>query len=56
MVNGVYIPSGLLIIGTAIVKIEWLPYAVALAAVLSGFKLFNATRERSPSLAHSQWK
>lgn len=32
-VNGVYIPSGLLIVGIAIIKKEWLPYAVVLAVL-----------------------
>ncbi|EER39434.1 NADH-cytochrome b5 reductase [Histoplasma capsulatum H143] len=36
-----YIPSVLLIFGTAIVKKEWLPYAAALAAILSGWKVFS---------------
>ncbi|KAL2008491.1 hypothetical protein VTN00DRAFT_6685 [Thermoascus crustaceus] len=40
-INGVYIPSLLLVVGTTIVRKEWVPYAVALAAVLSGWKLFN---------------
>ncbi|KAK5139002.1 NADH-cytochrome b5 reductase, partial [Oleoguttula sp. CCFEE 6159] len=41
-VNGIYIPSGLLIVGCAIVKIEWLPYAIALAAMLSGWKIYSS--------------
>ena len=40
-VNGVYIPAGLLIVGIAIVKREWLPYAVALAAVLGAWKVYS---------------
>lgn len=40
-VHGVYIPSALLIVGTAIVKKEWLPYAVALAAILGGWKVYS---------------
>jgi cytochrome-b5 reductase len=40
-INGVYIPVGLLIFGTYIVKKEWLPYAVAVAAVLAAFKLYG---------------
>lgn len=39
-VQGVYIPSALLIVGVAIVKREWIPYAVALAAVLGGWKVY----------------
>jgi cytochrome-b5 reductase len=40
-INGVYIPSALLIFGTFIVKKEFVPYAVALAAILAGLKLFT---------------
>jgi cytochrome-b5 reductase len=39
-VQGVYIPSALLIFGTFIIKKEWLPYAVALAAVLGSYKVW----------------
>lgn len=41
-INGVYIPSALLLVGTAIMKMEWLPYAVVLAAVLGGWKVYNS--------------
>jgi cytochrome-b5 reductase len=37
----VYIPSALLVVGAAVFKSEWLPFAVAIAAVLAGVKLFN---------------
>jgi len=40
-VHGIYIPSALLIVGTAIIKSEWLAYAVALAAILGGWKVYN---------------
>lgn len=40
-INGIYIPSALLIIGCAIVKKEWLPFAVLLAAILSGWKVYS---------------
>jgi len=43
-VNGIYIPSALIIVGTAIVKKEWLPYAAALAAVLSAWKVFSNSK------------
>lgn len=43
-VNGIYIPSGLLIVGVAIVKSEWLPYAVVLAAALGGWKVVNSCK------------
>jgi len=39
--DAIYIPAGLIIFGTAIVKREWLPYAVALAVVLGSFKFYN---------------
>ncbi|KAF7595384.1 NADH-cytochrome b5 reductase [Aspergillus hancockii] len=40
-ITGVYIPSALLVVGAAIFKSEWVPFAVAIAAVLAGVKLFN---------------
>ncbi|PSS28161.1 hypothetical protein M430DRAFT_132397 [Amorphotheca resinae ATCC 22711] len=40
-VDGIYIPSGLLVLGCLIVKREWVPYAVVLAAVISGYKLWS---------------
>jgi len=40
-VNGVYIPSALLIVGTAIMKKEWVLYAAALAVVLGAWKVYN---------------
>ncbi|EEP81488.1 hypothetical protein UREG_06353 [Uncinocarpus reesii 1704] len=40
-VNGVYIPSALLIFGTTIIKKEWVAYATALAFVLSAWKIFS---------------
>ncbi|RDL34338.1 NADH-cytochrome b5 reductase [Venustampulla echinocandica] len=40
-VDGVYIPSGLLVVGCLIVKREWVPYAVVLAVTLSAFKLWS---------------
>ncbi|KAA6411386.1 MAG: NADH-cytochrome b5 reductase 1 [Lasallia pustulata] len=40
-INGLYIPSGLLLVGVAIVKIEWLPYAAGVALILSAWKIFN---------------
>lgn len=43
-INGIYIPSGLLIVGTAICKTEWVPYAVALALVLGGWKVFQSRK------------
>lgn len=40
-VDGVYIPSTLIIVGTLIVKRALLPYAVALAFVLGAWKVYN---------------
>lgn len=40
-INGVYIPSGLLLVGVAIVKKEWLPYAAVVAVLLGAWKLYN---------------
>ncbi|MCJ1410623.1 NADH-cytochrome b5 reductase [Ptychographa xylographoides] len=40
-INGVYIPSGLLLVGCAIVKAEWLPYAVVLVVALGGWKIYS---------------
>lgn len=39
--DGVYIPAGLIVFGTYIMKQEYLPYATALAVVLAGFKFYN---------------
>ena len=41
-INGVYIPSGLLILGVGIVKFEWLPIAVAVSLVLGAWKVYSA--------------
>lgn len=50
-VQGVYIPAALLLVGTAIMKREWLPFAAVLAAVLGGWKVFrNSEFARSRSL------
>jgi cytochrome-b5 reductase len=42
LINGVLIPSVLLLVGTAIVKIEWMPFAVALVGILGAYKVFNS--------------
>jgi cytochrome-b5 reductase len=41
-IDGVYIPSGLLIVGCLIVKREWLPFAVAFSLLLGGWKVYNS--------------
>ena len=40
-VNGIYIPCALLVVGIAILRIQWVPYAVAVAAVLGSIKASN---------------
>jgi hypothetical protein len=50
-VNGVYIPAGLLIVGTAIMKKEWVPFAVVLAAVLGAYKVFSNSEFRSITMS-----
>jgi cytochrome-b5 reductase len=40
-INGIYIPVGLLIFGTFIVKREWVPYAALVAVALGAFKLYG---------------
>ncbi|MCJ1358646.1 MAG: NADH-cytochrome b5 reductase [Icmadophila ericetorum] len=40
-INGVYIPSGLLLVGVAICKIEWLPYAALVALLLGSYKFYQ---------------
>ncbi|EYE96835.1 cytochrome b5 reductase family protein [Aspergillus ruber CBS 135680] len=50
-INGVYIPSALLILGTFLVKQEWLPFAVAIAAVLGGVKLVGGSKPRKVLIA-----
>ncbi len=41
-VDGIYIPAGLLVIGTVIVKREWTPYAVLIALALGVYKYLNS--------------
>ncbi|KAI9799942.1 MAG: NADH-cytochrome b5 reductase [Sarcosagium campestre] len=40
-IHGIYIPVGLLLVGTAIVKIEWLPYAAIVGVILGAWKVYN---------------
>ena len=47
-INGVYIPSGLLILGVGIVKFEWLPFAIAVSLVLGAWKIYGAGQPRFP--------
>ncbi|KAI9887130.1 MAG: NADH-cytochrome b5 reductase [Watsoniomyces obsoletus] len=39
--HGIYIPYALLVVGTAIVRWEWVPYAVVLGAILGAWKLYS---------------
>jgi cytochrome-b5 reductase len=43
-VDGIYIPVGLLVVGTAIVKREWTAYALLLGVALGAIKYFNTRR------------
>ena len=43
-IDGIYIPAGLLVVGTYIVKQEWLPFAVAAALALGGLKFVNSSK------------
>lgn len=49
-VQGIYIPSGLLIVGTFIIKQEWLPYAVALAVALGSWKVWMNSKSSNITL------
>jgi cytochrome-b5 reductase len=40
-IHGIYIPTGLLLVGIYIVRQEWLPYAVGVAVLLGAFKVYN---------------
>lgn len=40
-VDGIYIPAGLLVFGTFIMKRDWVPYAIALAAALGAWKFMT---------------
>jgi cytochrome-b5 reductase len=48
-VDGIYIPLGLLVVGTAIVKREWTPYALVLGIILGAIKYI---RNRTSSPIH----
>lgn len=49
-VNGVYIPSALLLVGIAILKADWTPYAAALALLLGSWKVYT---NRNPPLSEA---
>ena len=44
-INGVYIPSALLLVGCAIVKTDLLPFAIAIVLVLGGWKIYAASKQ-----------
>ncbi len=39
--HGIYIPYTLLVVGTAIVKWNWVPYAVVVGAILGAWKSYS---------------
>lgn len=44
-IDGVYIPSALLVFGCLIVKQEWVPYSIVLALLLGGYKVYSGSRD-----------
>lgn len=40
-IDFVYIPSGLLLFGTLLVKREWLPYSVLVALCLGAYTIYS---------------
>lgn len=52
-INGIYIPSGLLLVGIAIVKKEWLPYAVVVAIILGSWKIYSNRQSDSQYNLHN---
>jgi len=44
--HGLYIPAGLMVVGTAIVKTEWTHYAAGVAALLMAYKVYRGTSRR----------
>ena len=55
-IDGVYIPSGLLIVGCLIVKREWVPYAVVLALVLGGYKAWSNRMYKPRHICQSRFQ
>lgn len=53
-IDGIYIPAGLLVFGTFIVKREWVPYAVVLALALGALKFFRNRKSAVYHLCPSQ--
>jgi len=50
--DGIYIPAALIVLGCAIVKMDWVPYAVALALGLVGLKLWRNSKCYSLLVPH----
>jgi hypothetical protein len=48
-ITGVYVPSAILIVGTAAFKLQWLPLAIAVCAALGGYQFFTNRTRHSPS-------
>ncbi|KAG8165536.1 hypothetical protein KVR01_004088 [Diaporthe batatas] len=46
-IDGIYIPAGLLVVGVAIVKKEWLPYAVLVTLALSAIKFLRSQPKKT---------
>jgi cytochrome-b5 reductase len=49
-ITGVYIPSAILIVGTAAFKLQWLPIAIAVCAALGGYQFLNNRNTRPSNL------
>lgn len=43
-ITSVYIPSALLLVGVAIAKKEYLPFAVIIAVLLGGYKFYSTRK------------
>jgi cytochrome-b5 reductase len=50
-ITGIYVPSAILIVGTAAFKLQWLPLALAVCAALGGYQFF-ANRTTFPTSHH----
>ena len=50
-ITGVYVPSAILIAGTAVFKLQWLPLALAVCAALGGYQIFS-NRMACPNLSY----
>ncbi|OQN98502.1 NADH-cytochrome b5 reductase 1 [Cryoendolithus antarcticus] len=45
-ITGVYVPSAILVLGTAVFKAQWLPLAVAVAAALGGYTFYSSQTKK----------